>query len=80
VRVKLLTLRIARVANDLPAVWWCPAAPRCRAAASPAGSAVDGNKASRVESELGEIKALLAEVLRSPSGSRSPGAARGYDA
>ncbi|KAI3426836.1 hypothetical protein D9Q98_006783 [Chlorella vulgaris] len=33
--------------------------------------AADGS--SRVESELCEIKALLAEILRSPSGSHSPG-------
>ena len=47
-----------------------PLAPPPRRIASPAPPA--GGASAKLESELGEIKGLLAELLRSPSGSRTP--------
>lgn len=45
-----------------------------RRLASPSKPDGGGGGSVRLEAELGEIKGLLAEILRSPSGSRTPGA------
>ena len=47
---------------------------RLASPAKPDGGGGGGGGSQRLEAELGEIKGLLAEILRSPSGSRTPGA------